>query len=92
MRFTWDPEKREVNIARHGLDFVDAQRVFRGLFWTFEDRRRSYGERRHIGYGLLEALVVTVVFTEPEEDTFRIISMRKATSHEQRSFFRRFKD
>jgi uncharacterized protein len=47
----------------------------------FEDTRRDYGEQRMIGVGLLDYLVVLIVHVENEE-TIRIISMRKADSNE----------
>ena len=28
--FEWDDQKRRSNIAKHGLDFVDAARIFMG--------------------------------------------------------------
>lgn len=37
MEFTWSETKRTANIKAHGLDFVDAVRVFEGLTLTFED-------------------------------------------------------
>ncbi len=30
MRFVWDEEKRNSNVAKHGLDFADAEKVFSG--------------------------------------------------------------
>ncbi len=92
MRFTWDPEKRKTNLTRHGFDFNDAQRIFQGLFWTFEDTRVGYGERRYAGYGLLEGIVVALAFTEHADETVRIITMRKATSHERRDFYDQIRD
>jgi uncharacterized protein len=44
MEFTWSQTKRAANLKTHGLDFVDAARVFEGLTYTFEDGRFSYGE------------------------------------------------
>lgn len=44
--FEWDPAKRETNLRKHGIDFVDAVRMFEGLVLEREDRRRDYGERR----------------------------------------------
>jgi len=41
MRFTWSETKRKLNIQTHGLDFVDAPRVFGGLTFTFEDDRST---------------------------------------------------
>jgi uncharacterized DUF497 family protein len=31
MRFAWSERKRSINLKEHGLDFVDAPRVFEGL-------------------------------------------------------------
>jgi uncharacterized DUF497 family protein len=39
MRFTWSERKRAMNLKAHGLDFVDAPRVFEGATYTFEDAR-----------------------------------------------------
>ena len=39
MRFTWHEKKRRTNLKDHGLDFVDAPRVFEGPTFTFEDER-----------------------------------------------------
>jgi uncharacterized DUF497 family protein len=46
------------------------------------DEREEYGEERWIGIGLLDGRVVVVVYTELDEETTRIISLRKALSHE----------
>jgi uncharacterized DUF497 family protein len=36
---------------------------------------------------LLDERVVTIVFTEPEANTIRVISMRRATRDERQRFF-----
>lgn len=87
MRFTWGEAKRRANVRNHGLDFVDAEFVFRGPVYSFEDARDDYGEQRFIGLGFLQEIVVVVAFTEPDDDLIRVISMRRATKHEQRIFF-----
>jgi hypothetical protein len=48
MEFTWSAAKRAANLNVHGLDFVDAPRVFEGLTYTFADDRFSYGEQRFV--------------------------------------------
>jgi uncharacterized protein len=53
---------------------------------TALDDRADYGEERWIGIGLLDGRVVVVVYTEPEHDCVRVISMRKALSHERRDY------
>ncbi|MCI0697274.1 BrnT family toxin [candidate division KSB1 bacterium] len=86
MEFTWDEKKRKTNVRKRGLDFADAEMVFAGATFTFEDDRFDYGEQRFITIGLLRGIVVVIAHTEGDE-TVRIISMRKATKHEQEIFF-----
>ena len=83
MSFHWDDAKRESNIQRHGLDFVDTWEVFLAPMLTDSDTRTDYGEDRTIGIGFLCDLVVVIVFTELEPDITRVISFRKATSDER---------
>lgn len=87
MRFTWTESKRRINLAKHGLDFAHAEKVFAGPMVLFEDQRSDYGEQRMIGIGLLGELVVLVVHVETDE-TIRIISMRRATDHETNLFYK----
>lgn len=89
MHFTWDEAKRQANLKKHGLDFADAERVFAGPMAVFEDARLAYGERRLVGVGLLDCLVVLIVHVESDE-TIRIISMRKADRDETDLFYRTF--
>jgi uncharacterized protein (DUF4415 family) len=48
MQFTWDEAKRQANLAKHGLDFADAHRVFAGVVLQQPDARFDYDERRMI--------------------------------------------
>ena len=91
MRFTWSERKRAVNLKEHGLDFIDAPRVFEGLTFTYEDDRFAYGEQRFITLGLLAGVPVSVAHTE-SDDEIRIISFRKATGREARRFFNEVQD
>ena len=84
--FVWDEAKRLANLKKHGIDFADAEKIFRGLTFTAEDERESYGERRFLTLGLLEDQVVSVAHTERGEE-IRIISIRKATKYEARFYF-----
>ena len=87
MNFTWNPVKRQSNLIKHGLDFAEAQTVFAGDTFTFEDRRFAYGECRFVTLGLLGVTVVVVAHTETA-DTIHLISMRKADKHEQRRYYK----
>jgi hypothetical protein len=91
MEFTWSPAKRAANLKAHGLDFVDAPRVFEGATFTFEDDRFSYGEQRFVTLGLLAGIPVSIVHTEAEHEV-RIISFRKATRREARIYFLQVQD
>jgi uncharacterized DUF497 family protein len=84
--FVWDERKRLRNLRKHGIDFADAEKVFRGVTLSAEDDREAYGERRFLTLGLLEDQVVSVTHTE-RRDEIRIISIRKATKHEARFYF-----
>ena len=86
MEFTWSETKRATNIKAHGLDFFDAQSVFEGMTYTFEDDRFSYAEQRFVTLGLLAGNTVSVVHTEYEHE-IRIISFRKATKRESQIYF-----
>ena len=91
MRFTWSERKRSINLKEHGLDFVDAPRVFEGLTFTYEDDRFAYGEQRFVTLGLLAGVPVSVAHTEAD-DEIRVISFRKATAREARRFIDRIQD
>ncbi len=89
MRYIWDEAKRKANLNKHGLDFVDAEKVFAGPMAVFEDIRENYDEQRMIGIGSLDCLVVLIVHVEQNE-TIRIISMRKADRDETNLFYQTF--
>ncbi|MDP1605109.1 MAG: BrnT family toxin [Rhodocyclaceae bacterium] len=91
MEFTWSEAKRNLNAKNHGLDFVDAPRVFEGVTFTYEDDRFSYGEQRFVTLGLLAGIPVSIVHTESEHE-IRIISFRKATQRETQIYFDEIKN
>ena len=86
MKVVWDEAKHRANLRKHGFDFADAVQVLAGITCTIEDRRFEYGERRFITLGMLHDTVVVMAHTESPA-TIRIISMRKATRHEQILYF-----
>ncbi|MCL2022436.1 MAG: BrnT family toxin [Betaproteobacteria bacterium] len=87
MRYTWDENKRQSNLLRHGLDFADAEKVFSAQLVLFEDARRDYGEQRMIAIGQLGFVTVLVMHVE-SCDAIRIISMLKADSDETDLYYR----
>jgi uncharacterized protein len=87
MEFEWDEAKRLANLDKHGIDFIDVPDVFDGDIVTVEDDRYSYGEQRFITFGILQERIVAIVHAERDE-SIRIISTRKATKYEQRTYLK----
>jgi len=88
MRYTWDDEKNERNIARHGIAFEDAKRIFDGPTVERIDDRFEYEEIRVYAVGLVNGIEVTVVYTERNDDERRIISAWRSEPHERRAYWR----
>ena len=87
----WDPATRLTNLRKHGIDLIDAEKIFRGFTLTAEDRREAYGEQRFLTLGMLEDLPVSVTHTE-RGGSIRIISIRKASIREARYYFSQITD
>jgi len=83
VRFEWDEAKRDVNLAKHGIDFVDVPEMFRGLMLVGADERKDYGETRQIGFGFIHGRLMVIAFTERKPGLIRIISARKANRREE---------
>ena len=92
MRFEWDEEKNKANFQKHGLDFADAWEIFTAPILVALDDREDYGEDRWIGIGMLKSRTVVVLYTERGEDTIRVISLRKALTHERNQYEQFLKD
>lgn len=89
MQFEWDENKEKINIAKHGIDFSTAARVFSDdnrieLF----DEAHSEDEDRYITIGQIDniAIIVMVVYTERRQ-IIRLISARKATAQERNAYY-----
>lgn len=88
MKFEWDPAKNRSNIRKHGLDFGDAEEMFRGFLLVRPDTDEDYGEERWLGIGMIRGRISFVAFAERPPDTVRIISLRKA-DHEEREQYKK---
>ncbi|MGO9262201.1 MAG: BrnT family toxin [Bryobacteraceae bacterium] len=84
MQFEWDDRKAERNIAKHGIPFEYAARVFLDPHrLDREDTRRDYGEERRVALGKIEGRLLAVAYT-PRGKVTRLISARKANERERR--------
>ncbi len=92
MHLEWDEQKNAQNIHKHGLDFTHAHQVFQRPLLTTLDDREDYGEDRWMGIGMLDdTRVVVLVYVEIDEETTRVISLRKALSHERKQYQQAFR-
>lgn len=71
--FEWNEAKRAQNLAKHGVDFLDAALIFEGPILKVQDTRKDYGEERWNALGMVDGNVYFVTYTM-RGDTTRIIS------------------
>ena len=83
MRFVWDEQKNRLNIRKHNWNFARAEEVFNSPLVVDQDDRFDYDEDRRIAIGRLHTEIVVVIYTQPDDETVRIISMRKALRYER---------
>lgn len=88
MNFEWDENKRETNLAKHGLDLAAGTQLFDGRSIYSYSSSRS-GENRTVTVGLLVEEFVAVVWVE-RGASFRLISLRRARDAEKRAYHERF--
>jgi uncharacterized DUF497 family protein len=86
--FEWDEVKARANVRKHKVSFRDARRIFDDVFILIErDFSEDYGEDRYVATGMVEGLLLTVVYVESGL-RIRLISARKANGYEQRKYYR----
>ncbi|MBC8554604.1 BrnT family toxin [Desulfobacula sp.] len=89
LKFAWDNRKNKTNQKKHGIPFEEAQTIFFDEnAIEFYDPDHSENEDRFIMLGLsyrLRVLVVCHCHRESESE-IRIISARKATRNEKKSY------
>ena len=85
MEFEWDGKKEHSNIAKHGLDFQTAARVFSDPFLLEFEDERGYDEVRWNVIGMVDGRILFVTYTMRGEK-YRIISARGATPRERRHY------
>jgi uncharacterized DUF497 family protein len=91
MAFEWDERKNALNIQKHEIDFDTAKLIFDGPVVEAPDRRFDYGEERMQAIGSVEGRELVVIYTDRGEAR-RIISARRAHSHERRAYRQAFPD
>ena len=91
MSFEWNDDKQAENLKKHGVDFVDAVRIFRDPNRIEDyDAEHSKEEDRWWTIGACDDRTLFVVYTLRSKDTtVRLISARKATKNEAKEYHAR---
>ena len=87
MEFEWDENKKNQNMAKHGISFSIAKEFFEGKTVRKIDNRKNYSEERLIAFGEFTGRILAVVYTIRDNDIYRIISIRRASKNEQRTYY-----
>lgn len=86
MDFEWDETKAESNFRKHGIDFEEAALVFFDPYRIETlDERPDHEEDRFRTVCMAAGRLLFVVYTE-REGRLRIISARRATRNEKRTY------
>ena len=85
MEFEWDDAKRQLNLAKHGLDFAHVARFDWNAAKIGRDMRFAYGEDRFTAYGMMDGQLRVIIFTMRGAAT-RIVSFRRANRMERRLY------
>lgn len=82
----WDETKRQANIDKHGLDFVDAALVLESPYRLDVEAVRG-GEQRTQSFAyVFEMLAVLTVVHLARDDALRIVSFRPASEEEREAY------
>jgi uncharacterized DUF497 family protein len=87
LRFRWDPRKAAANVRKHGVTFEEAATVFGDrLSVTIADPDHSADEQRFLLLGLSNRRRLLVVAHSERGESIRIISARRVTRRERRTY------
>ena len=89
IEFEWDENKNRINIEKHGIAFEEAATVFYDDYAIlFDDPDHSAEEERFLILGITrrENLCIVSHCYRGKDEIIRIISARKATKHEMKTY------
>ena len=79
MEFEFDPDKSERNKAKHGIDFIEAQALWKSKHVLLHAKEAL--EKRYLVIGKIDGHHWSAIITY-RRATIRIISVRKSTPSE----------
>ena len=86
MEIEWDNNKAASNLIKHKIDFEDAKNIFLDPNRLEREDKRDYNETRIQVIGIVNQVVLFVVYTQ-RNGRYRIISARRANKNEQRQYY-----
>ena len=87
MEFEFDPKKSESNKEKHGIDFIEAQKLWSGETVTL--RSKNQDEPRQIVIGKINCRFWTGIATfrvRNGQEKIRIISVRRSRDEEKKIY------
>lgn len=87
IKFEWHENKADSNKSKHRLPFEIAAMVFLDSNQIeAQDTRADYGEDRWKTVGIVQDIVLCVIYTIRDGDTIRLISGRQANAKERQQY------
>jgi len=85
MKFEYDENKSQTNKEKHGIDFVDAQNLWKDENALIITANIVDDEIRYALISVYENKCYTAIFTLRDK-TYRIISVRRCRKNEERNY------
>lgn len=86
MEFEWDPNKNTHNKQKHGVSFDEAIVIWDGVHVEIKEVARSDdGEKRSATMGWIGNRLYVAIWTKRKR-RIRLISVRRARTHEEKTF------
>ena len=86
MIYEWDEQKRKINLTKHGLDFIDAWKVFEAKE-RLDIVSHKGNEQRTVSFAYIDdKLTVLMLVHTPRNNAIRCISFRHASKEERKVY------
>ena len=91
MEFEWDEDKTSINVEKHGIDFLDARRIWQHPVLDPAGERFVGDEYRPTALGIVgeDEIIIAVVYTV-RSGIIRLISARRARRNERQIYQDRY--
>jgi hypothetical protein len=83
----FDSTKDAANRLKHGLPLALGAAVLMNMIGRIEDDRHEYGKTRFNAFGVVDQRLLVCTYTM-RGDTYRLISVRKGSKQERRTWLR----